>query len=78
MASGGPGLPPRPPVLSKAPGLAGLRMAADADARDETGGAGGEGETSDDGSAPLPDAGQRRPPSSFVIPPRWRRRGAVP
>lgn len=41
MASGGPGLPPRPPVLLKAPGLAGLRMAADADSRDEMGEPGG-------------------------------------
>lgn len=66
MASGGPGLPPRPPVLSKAPGLAGLRMAADADARDETGGAGGGGEekpvTTGALRCQMQDKGGYRPP----------------
>lgn len=65
MASRGPGLPPRPPVLSKAPGLAGLRMAADADARDETGGAGGGGEkpvTMGALRCQMQDKGGHRPP----------------
>lgn len=44
-------------------------MTADADSRDETGGAGGEGEASGDEGAPLADAGQRRTRWSFVIPP---------
>lgn len=81
MAAGGPGLPPRPPVRSKGqPGLAGLLTRTPGIGQGER----GDGGVGDDGGAPLPDAGQRRPRSSFVIPPLGAkasagdRRGAVP
>lgn len=48
--------------------LAGRLVTADADPRDETGGAGG-GEANGGEGAPLADAGQRRTRWSFVIPP---------
>lgn len=72
MALGGPGLPPRPLVLSKGTtwgrrGCGGLLTQTPGMRHGEPGA--GEGETTDDEGAPLADAGQRRPRSSFVIQP---------